>query len=248
MKTIIIDDNPSAQESLTELIAAYCPQLQLAGTALNIQQGQKLINQVSPALVFLDVEMPTGTGFHLLQQLAEIDFKVIFTTAHEKYALKAIKFSALDYLLKPIDAQELIEAVNKAEEQDNQPNDWELKMDTLFQNLNNHQDEQKIMLRDKYGFQITPVKDIIRLEADKNYTYFFIKDQKPLLVSKPIKGYEKLLPPAQFFRCHRSHLVNLHYLLRYDKREGDMLILQDDSKVPISRRKLEVLLEKINLK
>ncbi|HAS40727.1 MAG TPA: DNA-binding response regulator [Microscillaceae bacterium] len=246
MKTIIIDDNESAQESLEELIQTYCPQLTLAGKAFNIQEGQKLIEQVSPALVFLDVEMPTGTGFELLQQLPEIHFKVIFTTAHEKYALKAIKFSALDYLLKPIDAEELVEAVSKTQ-QDTQQNEFELKMETLFQNLANNQTDQKMMLRDKYGFQITSVKDIIRLEADRNYTHFFIKDQKPLLISKSLKDYEKLLPPEQFFRCHKSHIVNLNYLLRYDRREDDILIFQDGSKVPVSRRKLEMLLERIKL-
>ena len=246
MKTIIIDDNESAQESLEELIQTYCPQLTLAGKAFNIQEGQKLIEQVSPALVFLDVEMPTGTGFELLQQLPEIYFKVIFTTAHEKYALKAIKFSALDYLLKPIDAEELVEAVSKTQ-QDTQQNEFELKMETLFQNLANNQTDQKMMLRDKYGFQITSVKDIIRLEADRNYTHFFIKDQKPLLISKSLKDYEKLLPPEQFFRCHKSHIVNLNYLLRYDRREDDILIFQDGSKVPVARRKLEMLLERIKL-
>ncbi|OJJ14369.1 hypothetical protein BKI52_43610 [marine bacterium AO1-C] len=246
MKTLIIDDNEHAQESLEELLQAYCPQLTLTGKAANIQEGKALIEQASPELVFLDVEMPTGTGFDLLHQLSTIDFKVIFTTAHEKYALKAIKFSALDYLLKPIDAQELVEAVEKAQ-QGTSENALEFKMETLFQNLANGQTDQKILLRDKYGFQVTPVKDIIRLEADRNYTYFYIKDQKPILVSKSLKDYEKLLPAEQFFRCHKSHLVNLNYLLRYDRKDDDLLIFQDGSKVPISRRKLEILLEKVKL-
>lgn len=169
MKTLIIDDNKNAQESLEELLQAYCPQLRLEGKAANIQEGKTLITQVNPDLVFLDVEMPNGTGFDLLHELPMIDFKVIFTTAHEKYALKAIKFSALDYLLKPVDAEELVEAVNKIEPETPQ-NDWTFKMETLFQNLANNQTDQKIVLRDKYGFQVTPVKDIIRLEADRNYT------------------------------------------------------------------------------
>lgn len=245
MKTIIIDDNAKAGKLLEELLQHYCPEVILAGKACNIQEGKVLIEQVMPDLVFLDIEMPTGTGFELLQQLPVVSFKVIFTTAHEKYALKAIKFSALDYLLKPIDSEELVRAIAKAR-QDVQEELSQLKFKTLFQNLENKPgQEQKIMLKDKYGLQITAIKDIIRLEADNNYTRFFIKDQPLLLVSKPLKDYEKLLPHENFFRCHKSHLVNLNYLLRYDKREDEVLILQDGSRVPISRRKVDILLNRI---
>ncbi len=249
MKTIIVDDNPKAQNFLSEQIQRYCPNLTLLGKANNIQEGKLLIEQIQPELVFLDIEMPTGTGFDLLRQLPATDFKVIFTTAHEKYALKAIKFSALDYLLKPIDLDELLQAVNKAKEttQETSGQDLsQLKIQTLLQNLQNPPaEQQKILLNDKYGMQVTLVDDIIHLKADNNYTQFFIKGQSPLLVSKPLKDYEKVLPAQKFFRCHKSHMINLNYLLRYDKREGESLILRDGSQIPISRRKLDVLLERM---
>jgi len=245
MKTIIIDDNLSAQELLEGLLQQYCPELTLLGKAVNIQEGEQLIADISPDLVFLDVEMPNGTGFDLLQQLKEVNFKIIFTTAYEKYAIRAIKFSALDFLLKPIDSLELLEAVKRAKESI-QKEGVQLKVATLLQNLEQQADaDRKIMLRDKYGMQIAAVKDIIRLEAEKNYTKFFILNQAPILVSKPLKDYENLLPKEYFFRCHRSHLVNLNYLLRYDKRDSEVLVLSDHSKIPLSKRKIDLLIDKI---
>ncbi|OJJ22067.1 hypothetical protein BKI52_08490 [marine bacterium AO1-C] len=245
MKTIIIDDNQKAINFLKELIQHYCPSLELLGSATNIQEGKTLIEQVMPELVFLDIEMPNGTGFDLLQQLPNLAFKVIFTTAHEKYALKAIKFSALDYLLKPIDLDDLQQAVQKAQEE---VKDMFLQtqVKTLLQNLQpTSQEPAKIILKDKYGMQVTRLDDIIRLEADNNYTKFIVKNQNALLLSKSLGDYEKILPQEQFFRCHKSHIINLDYLLRYDKRDDEILILQDGSKVPVSRRKLDILLEKM---
>lgn len=245
MNTLIIDDNPNAQEFLEELLKIYCKNITLIGKANDIFEGRKLIEALNPELVFLDVEMPNGTGFELLQKLDNINFKVIFTTAHEKYALKAIKYSALDYLLKPIDSNDLVEAVEKAQTE-NTEDFSQLKIKTLLMNLEGSSDKiQKIMLKDKYGIQVTAIQDIIHLEADNNYTKFFIYNQNPVLVSKSLKEYELLLPKNQFFRSHKSHLVNLDYLVRYDKKDEDILILKNGNKVPVSRRKLEVLMEKI---
>ena len=245
MNTLIIDDNPNAQEFLEELLKVYCKDLQLLGKANNIIEGEQLIKTLQPELVFLDVEMPQGTGFELLQKLGNANFKVIFTTAHEKYALKAIKYSALDYLLKPIDANELVEAVNKAKEE-KLTEVSQLQIKTLLKNLDAPPAHtQKIILRDKYGMQITAIQDIIHLEADNNYTKFFIQNQAPILVSKSLKEYEQLLPKEQFFRCHKSHLVNLEHLLRYDKKDDDILIMKNGNKVPISRRKLDILIRKM---
>lgn len=245
MKTVIIDDNLNAQEFLEELLKLHFPDLILLGKACDIHEGKKLIASTNPDLVFLDVEMPQGTGFDLLQQIKEINFQVIFTTAHEKYALQAIRFSALDYLLKPIDATELSNAIDKARE-NTQKELSQLKINTLLQNLGQQiNTDQKIVLKDKYGMQITAVKDIVRLEADNNYTRFFIKNQSPILVSKSLKDYESILPKHCFFRCHKSHLVNLDYLLRYDKRDEEILVLSDKSSVPVSRRKVDLLIDKI---
>lgn len=245
MNTIIIDDNPNAQEFLEDLLKLYCQDLKLLGIANNIREGQQLIKELEPELVFLDVEMPNGTGFDLLQQLGDINFKVIFTTAHEKYAIKAIKYSALDYLLKPIDHNELIDAVKKAQTIDEQQSS-QFKINNLLQNLGqNSAQAQKLILRDKYGMQVTTVQEIIHLEADDCYTKFFIRDQEPVIVSKSLKEYEAILPKEQFFRCHKSHLVNLDYLLRYDKKEDNILILKNGNQVPVSRRKLEFLIDRL---
>ncbi|MGB0525325.1 MAG: LytR/AlgR family response regulator transcription factor [Flammeovirgaceae bacterium] len=246
MKTVIIEDNPSAQRLLSNLIEKYCTQLQVTGIASNVEEGLLLIDSTQPDLVFLDVEMPDGTGFELLEKLPQINFKVIFTTAHEKYALQAIKFSALDYLLKPIELAELLDAIKKAEEEV-QKDLAEVKIKTLLKNLGIGQEHPKtIILKDKYGLQLTDVADIIRLEAMGSYTKFFIKDQAPILISKVLKEYGGLLPTAQFFRCHQSHIINMDFLLRYDKREGDVLLLKDGSKVPLAVRKRDALLEVIN--
>lgn len=174
-----------------------------------------------------------------------IHFKIIFITAHEKYALKAIKFSALDYLLKPISPEELIQAVSKAK-QEIQKEITGLKVNALLQNLEPHSNNHKqIILKDKYGIQPTNISDIIRLEASGSYTQFFIQNQESIVVSRVLKEYAALLPEEQFFRCHQSHLINLDYLLRYDKRDGDFLILKDGTKVPLAMRKKELLLDKL---
>lgn len=243
--TIIIDDNPDAQEILEDLLKAHCQEVTLVGKADNIFEGKKLIKALNPNLVFLDVEMPNGTGFDLLQQLENIDFKVIFTTAHEKYALKAIKYSALDYLLKPIEVNELIAAVIKAQKRE-ETQLAQLKIHNLLQNLSKSSAQnQKIVLKDKYGMQVTTIQEIIHLEADDCYTRFFIQNQDPVMVSRPLKEYESLLPKELFFRCHKSHLINLDYLLRYDKKEDNIIILKNGNRVPVSRRKIEPLLHKL---
>lgn len=245
MQTIIIEDNHLARKFLSDLLSEHCPNIQLCGTASNIHEGRELIREVQPELVFLDVEMPQGTGFSLLENIKNIDFQVIFTTAHEKYALQAIKYSALDYLLKPVDVDDLLQAVEKAAQQ--QPQDVSaLKIQTLLQNLDNQPSSvKKLVLKDRYGMQIVKVQDIIRLEADGSYTKFYLNNGKTFTISKSLKEYDNLLPNKDFFRCHQSHLVNMEYLDRYDTRNGDMLQMIDGSEVPISRRKREMLIGKI---
>ena len=246
MKTIIIEDDISALRVLKNLIQDHCPDLQIIDTASNVQEGIQLIQKTSPELVFLDVEMPQGTSFDILQAFPRIDFKIIFTTAHEKYALKAIKFSALDYLLKPIDTDEFTQAIDKVRHE-MQKEITNLKVSTLLQNLTNPSNLSKqIILKDKYGVQPTNIEDIIRLEASGSYTQFFIEGQNSIVTSKVLKEYAALLPEEYFFRCHQSHLVNLNYLLRYDKRDGDFLILKNGHKVPLAMRKKELLMNKLN--
>jgi len=247
MNIIIVEDNPSAKAMLEGVLLELYPTINSILAIDNITDGLKLIQAHQPDLVFLDVELPDGTSFELLQQLDSIDFKIIFTTAHEKYALKAIKYSALDYLLKPIDVEELVVAMEKVQET-TEKKTIELKIKTLLKNIQ-EEDKQRstrIILKDKYGIQIVNIEEIIHIEAMGNYTKFFVKNRPhPIVNSKILKEYVKLLPESLFFRCHQSHLINVNYLSRYDKREGDTLFLEDGSKVPLATRKREALLKKI---
>lgn len=246
MKIVLIEDNPAARRNFLDLMDHYCSDIQFVGEAENVAKGIELIQNRQPDLVFLDIEMPDGTGFDVLQNLPEINFQVIFASSHEKYALKAIKFSALDYILKPIDPEELVQAIEKAKSEVTY-HKTSKKVQTLIHNINDQQQNlTRLVLKDKYGIQIVAVRDIIHLEANGSYTKFFIYEQGTLMVSKGLKEYENILSSTQFFRCHQSHLINLDYLLRYDKRDGDYLILKDKSKVPLATRKKEKLLSIIN--
>ncbi|WP_103068043.1 LytR/AlgR family response regulator transcription factor [Aquimarina sediminis] len=248
MKAILIEDNPSARKSFLNLLNEYCPDIQLIGQASNVAEGIATISASQPDLMFLDIEMPDGNGFDLLQKLPEISFQVIFVSSHEKYALRAIKSSALDYILKPIDPEELVEAVEKAKSEF-EHHKTQQRVQTLINNISSQSKEPtQLILKDKYGIQIVSIKDIIHLEANGSYTKFFINGQDNLLVSKGLKDYENILSSQHFFRCHQSHLINLDYLLRYDKRDGDFLVLKDKSKVPLATRKKESLLKIINAK
>lgn len=246
MKVVLIEDNPAARRSFSQLLEEYCPDVKLIGEAENVAKGLDLLTNCSPDLVFLDIEMPDGTSFDILRKLPEINFQIIFASSHEKYALRAIKFSAIDYILKPIDPEELVNAIEKAKSELTNHKTSQ-KVQTLIHNTNNQEkDPTRLVLKDKYGIQIVPVKDIIHLEANGSYTKFYIHEQDSLLVSKGLKDYENILSSQQFFRCHQSHLINLDYLLRYDKRDGDYLVLKDKSKIPLATRKKESLLRIIN--
>lgn len=243
MNTIIIDDEANARDTLKELIQLHCPQVQIIGMAENVAKGLQLLKSLSPEVVFLDIEMPDGTGFDLLQKVENKDFKVIFTTAHDKYAIQAFKFAALDYLLKPINSMELKQAIVRAEES-KEKEMATLKIQTLLQNLDQtSQNLKKIILKDRYGIQLIKVEEIIRLESGGSYTTFFLKDKNTIIASNSLKEYDELLSKSNFFRSHQSHLVNMEYLERYDNRNGDFLHMVDGSEVPISRRKREMLIK-----
>ena len=246
MKAALIEDNPSVKRTLIQLIKDYCPEVSIIGEAGNVKEGIQLLSNLKTDIVFLDVEMPDGTGFDILKGLKDIDFQVIFTTSHEKYAIKAIKYSAIDFLLKPVDPEELIEAVNKAKENINQSFTTE-KIANLLKAVDNKSEEpQSLILRDKYGIQSVDLDEIIYLESHGSYTKFYLTSGETLMISKGLKEYESLLPADHFFRCHQSYLINMNYLKRYDKRDGDYLILKDGSKVPLASRKKDILLQKFN--
>ena len=243
IKTIIIDDEKSAVDNLSILLSDYCNNINVIGTANSIEEGAVLIQSKNPDLVFLDIEMPFGTGFDLLSSLETINFQVIFVTAYNQYALQAIKCNALDYILKPIDIDELIVAVKKVET----PLKQDLRLDSLLSSLKHTTSPQKIALADDGGYTMVDVENIIRCEASINYTIFYLENNKKITVSKTLKEFEEILPTDKFIRVHQSHLVNLGKIVKYFKTDGGYILMSDNKTVTVSRRK-RVDLEKYFLK
>ncbi len=243
INTIIIDDEQKARETIADILKLYCTNVNIIAQAEDVKSGIEAISQNKPDLVLLDIKMPDGSGFDLLKQLKIIDFKIIFITAYEEYAIKAFKFSALDYILKPIDPEELIKAIEKAGQSFNQEN-INLKLDAFYSNIENISKEvKKIVLYTFESIYIVNVQDIIRCESDRNYTYFYFIDGKKLFVSKTLKEFDEILNEYGFFRPHQSHLVNMNYIHRYEKHGGSYLIMKDNSKIPVASRKKNQLLE-----
>ncbi len=241
LKTIIIEDEPLALQSLAVILKKYCPVVEVIQTAQTIEDGVNSIQEYEPDLIFLDVQLQKGTGFDLLIQLENLHFEVIFVTAFSQYAIKAIKFNALDYLLKPIDLDELKAAVKKAREKRsfnfrNQP------LEAFVANRDLYKKDPVITLPTSNTFEFIKINSIIRCEAEGSYTRFFIEKTKSILVSKHIKTYETLLPSELFFRPHQSHLINRNYLKRYIKTGGGFLLISDGTKIPVSKHKREAFL------
>lgn len=237
LSIIIIDDEPKARETIINILKYASIDLKISGEADSIVSGFEIINHKKPDLVLLDINLPDGNGFDLLNRFEKINYGVIFITAYEEYAIKAIKFSALDYILKPFKAAELIQAVEKANEKILGEKST-IQYKTLLSNLDKI---RKIVLRTAESLHVVNVKDIIRLEADCNYTRFFLANGEKLLVSKTMKDFDEMLEEAGFFRTHQSHLVNLNHILRYEKADGGYLVMDDHSTVPISSRKKDAL-------
>ena len=240
MNVVIVDDEPLARKTIETIISDHFPDVNIAGQAGSVEDAVAVIKNTNPDLVFLDVDLTDGYGFDILSILKPFDFKVIFITAHQEYAIKAIKFSALDFILKPISEYELVDAVKKAYAETNK-NDKNIKWDAFFNNINNNENK-KIVLKTSDSIHLIKVSDIIRVEADNNYSTFFLKDNDKIVVSKGLIEYEKLLNDYGFFRVHQSHLINLSYISRFDKKDGGYVVLSDKSQVPVSQRKRQKIL------
>jgi len=241
IKTIIVDDEKKARETIANILKLYCKNALVAGEADSVSKAIELIEEVKPQLVLLDIDMPGGNGFELLKRYKTPDFKIIFITAYEEFAVKAFKFSALDYILKPINPDELVDAINKAEETLDKEQ-MTLKLESFLANIDNITREvKKIVLKTAESIHVINVPDIVRCEADRNYTVFYISDGRKILVSNTLKEYEEMLSSYRFFRAHQSHLVNINYIERFEKKDGGFLVMKDKSKVPVSVRKKETL-------
>jgi len=243
LNTIIIDDESDAVDFISSIINEYCPALEVTGKAHNMKDGIQLIKDTKPDLVFLDVEMPHGTGFDLLTHFPEKDFEVIFITAFNHYAIKAIKFSAVDYILKPINITEFIEAVNKViQKKADKSFPGNENLEILLENIRTSM-PTRLVIPTSDGREYLNPKDIIRIEADRSYSWFFIKDNRKILVSKHLKEFQDLLNDRNFFRPHNSHLINLDFVKKYVRQDGGYIQMMDGSQVPISRTRKDLFLE-----
>ena len=245
LRTVLIDDETNARQALSSLLRLLCPDVELCGEAKNVDSGLELIKQQQPDLVFLDIQMPGKTGFDLLQALDKPDFGVIFTTAYEEYAIRAFRFSAIDYLLKPIDPDELQSAVGKYKSQLMSVNPQQLRIlqehiaeprqHGLSQRTKNA--NQRIALPTAEGIHFVQMTDIIQCESLGSYTKFHLVGSKPIVVSRLLKEYEEILDNYFFFRVHQSNIVNLEHIKRYVKGDGGQVWLSDNTEVEVSRRR-----------
>jgi len=242
LKALIIDDEPTAVKTLSLMIHHYIPEITNLKTTTDPYEGLSLLKDFKPQLLFIDIQMPLMSGFELLKQLAHIDFGIIFTTAHDEYAIDAIRFSALDYLLKPIDTDELQNSFKRfIQKQDNNTGSESLYKNFMY-NLNvKNKYDFKLALPTMQGIYFYKPEDIIRLEGEGNYTKFFFADKTSLLITYTLKSYEDVLINYGFLRVHKSHLINKAHIINY--MPDGMLTMTDLSKVEISRRRREDILE-----
>lgn len=236
LKAIIIDDERHARESLITLLELYCPQVQILIEAQNIQEGIHAIQRLNPTIVFLDISIGEDTGFDLLNKLQPIDFQLVFTTAHSDYALKAFRENAIDYLLKPINPQELIAAVNKIQ------NIYSVKQNNSFIQTSPALQTSKIAIHSTEGITFLKTNQIIHVNGNGNYSTFFSAEGEKVMASKNLKHFESLLPKNYFFRSHQSHLVNLHFIKKVLSHDS-VIQLTNGTFVPITRNRKEQLIQ-----
>lgn len=235
MKAIIVDDEPANVKNLSVLLDKYCPQVEILGTATNNKDALSLFESHRPDLLFLDIQLDKDTGFNLLKLLPKKDFEVIFVTAYDHYGIQAIKFAALDYILKPIDIDELVSAVNKAEIKLREKQQT-MQLDFLVNHIKrDHSVPLKIALPQQKEIIYVLLNHIVRCEAEGTYTYFYLQNGDKILVSKVLKEYAELLENNGFIRTHQSHLVNLSFVKSWLKEDGGTLLLETGDKIPVSR-------------
>ncbi|NCA86048.1 MAG: response regulator transcription factor [Clostridia bacterium] len=240
--SVIIEDEPSARETLRNLLSQHCPQVTVKGEAHNVESGIDCINRCRPDIVFLDIEMPDGTGFDLITKLPSVDFNVIFTTAHSSYAIQAFRYSATHYLLKPIIPDELKEAVDKASEKLHAKEIAE-QMRKLIYSLSDLNKPDNLVLSTISSITVVRQSEIIMCRSDRNYTTFFLEDGNEITVSKTLKEYETLLSAKNFFRPHRQYIVNVNHIKSFQRSNGKMIKLTRDLEAPVSMRKYDQLME-----
>jgi two-component system LytT family response regulator len=242
---LLVDDDKHLRTGLKALLDRYTDDIVIVGEAESVKTGIIAIEKLRPQVIFLDIHLSDGTGFDILEKVGKINAHIVFITAHEEYAVKAFRFSALDFLLKPVDFEELQTTILKIKDATGKTNSFE-HIDLLLENIRKKVDNYKrIALSTSDGIHLFDVSDIIRCEAKVNYTQFFIKNHKPVLISRTLKEYEELLTEHGFERIHQSHLINLSYLKSYIKNDGGYVVMADNTNIPIAQSKKEKLQELI---
>jgi two-component system, LytTR family, response regulator len=245
MKAIIIDDEENARIALSVLINDHAPELRLHGVFPSLEEAHKVISKEPIDVVFLDIQMPKQSGFDLWKYFPNPSFHVVFTTAYSEYAIKAIRLSALDYLLKPVDIEELVRVVNKLKLQAKTKNIDE-RLEVLESNLKSSSSITQIVLPTLNALIVVKISEIVRCESDDNYTRFYLQDKTEYLVSRTLKEYETILPSHTFFRVHQSHLVNINYVKKFLRGKASAVELINCCLIPVSKDKRELFIEKLN--
>ncbi len=246
IRSIIIDDERLSRLTLRKLLEMYCPAVEVIGEAENTSEASALVKALKPDLIFLDVAMPQKNGIDFLQEQEEINFEVIFVTAHDKYVLQAIRFAAVDYLQKPVSENLLVTAVSNAGKRIQQRANFQ-QVETFLHNIKQQTGQQSMQLciPSIKGFQVVELNDIVYCEAENTYTYIHFKDGKKMLASRPLMDYELMLQDSLFFRTHKSFLVNMKHIKEYQKGEGGFVIMSNGKQLEVSRRKKETFLAKM---
>jgi two-component system, LytTR family, response regulator len=248
MRAIIVDDEITSAQVLEDLISNYLPELKVVAVCHKPADAVNQLVALKPDIVFMDIELPGMSGFDILEKVQHIQMEVIFTTAHIQYGIKAIQFSAIDYLLKPIDIKELIQAVGRVRERKSFSNPVE-KLKNLFDNvklLQTNAPLEKIAFPTSDGLVFIHIDDIIRCSSSGNYTFVYRTGKDRLLISKTLKDIEAILPAGNFYRIHNSHVVNLKYVRKFIKGDANLLVMKDDAQLEVSRRKKDELIRLLN--
>lgn len=246
LKTIIVDDESHCIDRLLKWVNNYSDKIVVLGTYTDVDSAYEAIGKYKPDFIFLDIHIHDQTGFDLLRKFDKINFEVVFTTAHEDYALKAIKFSAFDYLLKPIDPDDLAVTIHKLTDKHRAQTE-SLPYEVLMENFQNLKSQnKKIAIQTQTETLIVSVQDIVRCQSDVNYTTIYLNNKKSIMVAKTLKDFEFLLSPYHFFRVHNSHLINLEYIKSYDKGKGGYVHLTDQSVIEVSVRKKDDFIQRLN--
>jgi len=243
MKTLIVEDEDSSFEVLEKMLQKHHSHVKLAGRAKTVAQAIEQIETINPELVFMDIDLPDGNGFDIIRKLRPINFSIIFITAFDQYAVQAFRFSATDFLLKPICEEELLEAIEKVKQNEKQKN-LDFRLEVLLANLQAQVSEgKKLILKTMEDIFLVSTKEIINIQSDGAYSHFHLLSGKRITVSINLKKYEEILFDQGFFRSHQTHLVNLMHVERFHKLDGGMLIMKNGSSIPVSNRKKDALLD-----